>query len=117
LTVRRGERLQTFRVEARLDEAIDLIARPGFVRYFGQQCLDRRDERPVLGENSALFNPAAERFLLFGLKHAVRIRWRHHFRLVVTRNAAPEFALVRMAGDNCRHAVAFGQRGLGDIEP
>ena len=74
----------------------------------------RRDERPVLRVRGALFDPALEQFFLLGLELAVRIGRRHHFRFVVGRDAAPEFALLGVAGDDRRDVVVFGEGGFGE---
>ena len=48
---------------------------------------------------------------------AVRIGRRHHFRFVVGGDAAPEFALLGVAGDDRRDVVVFDEGGFGSVEP
>ena len=71
----------------------------------------------MLGVGRTLFDPALERFLLLGLEMAMRIGRRHHFRFVVGRDAAPEFALLGVAGDDRGDVVVFGVGGFGHVEP
>ena len=47
----------------------------------------------------------------------MRIGWRHHFRFIVGRDAAPEFALLRMAGNDRRDVVMFDEGRFGSVEP
>ena len=68
----------------------------------------------VTGE---MFDPVLERFFLFGLEHAMRIGRRHHFRFIIGRDAAPEFALLRVPGDDWFRAVVIGVGGIRLIEP
>ena len=47
----------------------------------------------------------------------MRIGRRHHFRFVVGRDAAPEFALLGMAGDDRGDVVVFDEGGVGRVQP
>lgn len=71
----------------------------------------------MFGVGGALFDPVFERELLFGFERAVGIGWRHQFRFIVGRDAAPEVALFRMAGDDWGDVVVLGVGGICLVEP
>ncbi len=83
---------------------------------FGQRCFYRRDERPVLFVFGPLLYPALEECFLLGLECPMRIGRRHHFRFVVARDAAPEIALLGVAGNDRRDVVVFDEGRFGRVE-
>ena len=113
-----GRVFQSLGIEACEDEVVDFVPRPRFVRHLGDVGFHRRDERPVFLVRCALLDPAFEFFFLFGFELVMRIGWRHHFRIIARGDAAPELALLEVAGDNRdRVVVEFGVGGHRLVEP
>jgi hypothetical protein len=61
-------------------------------------------------------DPALEYLNLRGLERLVRLLRRHALISVVGRDATDQFALVRLAWDDGRHAVPIGFRIFLDVE-
>src|ERR1017187_6022742 len=74
--------------------------------------LDRRHVGPVLLVLGPSTNPTSQQFFLSGGKDLVRLRRRHHLRLVKTKDAGDQFALLWFA----RNDGAFGNRIFPDIQ-
>jgi hypothetical protein len=109
---------QTGRIEAGKNEVVDFVVGPRLVGDRRQFGFDWRDEGPVFLVGRALLDPAAEYFFLFGLELVMRVGRRHHFRFVIARDAAPQLALFRVAGDDRDGVVVeFGVGGRRLVEP
>ena len=66
--------------------------------------LPRRGERPVRFVFGSLLDPLLQRLDLLRRQRLLVIRRRHHARRIGRRDAADQFALVRLAGDDRRES-------------
>ena len=118
-------RIQTFPLQPGQHEAIDWIADPSRVFDRRQGGPHRRDKRPKLLILGSPGDPCLELFLLSRRKLPVQGCRRHHFVLVIGKDAMDHFTLVRLArrdraGLDCRLAfvqsqVGFASRAVGAV--
>ena len=78
---------------------------------------DRRGEGPMLLPRRALGNPALQRVDLFGGQSLVRKLGRHPARFVCLRDPLNEQTGIRLARDDWRSRLSFGECAFAGIQP
>ncbi len=104
---------EVFRIEAGEGEAVDRIANPGGFARDRQRGGLHRLERPVVFPVRAMGDPLAKQGDLLGLELLAGLDRRHHVVLVGMGDAADQFALGGLAGDDGESAGLGGLEGVG----